>query len=142
MTHLTTTAPYILLIEDAGEDCELLDMACRRAGLKVPWRIAGTLLESRFLLDELGPDDHPALVILDLRLPDGFSTALLPRLKADLPEVPIVIFSTSSQEDLIGATRTATTVDYLVKPDTLAGYSAIINRIRRALSRCSDERAP
>jgi two-component system nitrate/nitrite response regulator NarL len=73
---------------------------------------------------ELARDIKPDIVLLDLRMPHMGGLDVLPVLRKDLPETPVVMLTTSNDEsDLIKALRTGAQ-GYLLKdmePDELVG---------------------
>jgi two-component system nitrate/nitrite response regulator NarL len=73
---------------------------------------------------ELARDIRPDIVLLDLRMPHMGGLDVLPVLRSDLPETPVVMLTTSNDEsDLIKALRTGAQ-GYLLKdmePDELVG---------------------
>ena len=73
---------------------------------------------------ELARDIKPDIVLLDLRMPNMGGLDVLPVLRKDLPETPVVMLTTSNDEsDLIKALRTGAQ-GYLLKdmePDELVG---------------------
>jgi len=73
---------------------------------------------------ELAREIRPDIVLLDLRMPHMGGLDVLPVLRKDLPETPVVMLTTSNDEsDLIKALRTGAQ-GYLLKdmePDELVG---------------------
>lgn len=121
----------ILLVEDSEPDRRLLLLAVERAGLEVAWQHVTSCADLRaHLRDEA--EASPELVIMDLRLPDGYSTDLLPLLRQRYPaSLPVIVFSTSTlpiDRQRIGDDPRA---GYLVKPDSFKGYQEILERIRQ-----------
>ena len=125
-------AKAILLVEDESEDFELLELACRRAGLTVEWLHAQDRRMAESLIGDIadGSRDVPGLAIIDLRLPDGSGLDLLPHLAEALPELPVVVFSTGTAPinlaDLFADGRGI----FFNKPYDFAGYAEIIDHIR------------
>lgn len=79
--------------------------------------------------------DNPALILLDLGLPDGDGLALLPRLKA-LSTAQVIIVSARSQESEKIAALDAGAEDYLTKPFSVA---ELLARLRVAERRQRDQ---
>lgn len=123
----------VLLVEDSQQDREILAMATTRAGLTIDWHYAASCAELRGLLAEIerGERVPPEVVIMDLRISGGYSSDVLPELRAKLPAgLPVIVFSTSSaakDRDRIAADPHAS---YLVKPHSFAGYQEIVERIQ------------
>jgi CheY-like chemotaxis protein len=65
---------------------------------------------------ELAREHHPDLIVLDLHLPDLPGTDALKRLKADHPEVPVVVLTADATEGLEERIRELGAADYLTKP--------------------------
>ncbi len=125
-----TPAPIrALYAEDTAADCELLHLVCEREGLAVDWWTVGTCSE---LATAIADCTHaqPDCAILDLRLPDGLATDLLPALVEHYPQLPTVVFSTSADPYDRARVEPFPGVRYLVKPATLAGYAEIVDWIR------------
>jgi two-component system KDP operon response regulator KdpE len=74
-------------------------------------------------------DYRPALILLDLGLPDGNGDDLLKQLR-QFSDVPVLILSARSQENDIVGCLDAGADDYLVKP---IGASELLARVRVAL---------
>lgn len=130
-------ATPIMLVEDTPEDCSLLQMILERQGLTINWQIASTFAEARGLLDQIraGTLLRPAMSILDLRLPDGYGADLVPLIRSQCGDWPIVIHSTSdAPEDRRHADPT-TDVHYACKPYDLAGFDPLIAHVRQAIAR-------
>lgn len=101
-----TTEPVILLVEDNDDDAELTMMAFREAAIANPIvRIddgvdALDYLFARGRHAERDPDDLPAIVLLDLKLPrlDGLEVLAALRENERTKRLPVVVL-TSSTED-------------------------------------------
>lgn len=96
--------PRILHVEDDIDMRQVIRRKLEGDGLRVDG--AGTLAGARSLL-ALG---HFDLVILDLILPDGDGSELLPELDARVPPVPVIVFS--AKDARAGEQRV---VEHLVK---------------------------
>ncbi|KAA3610822.1 MAG: sigma-54-dependent Fis family transcriptional regulator [Planctomycetota bacterium] len=100
---------------------------------------AATLEEARRRLDEQWPE----LAILDLRLPDGNGMELLHELRAEDPDLPVLIITAyGSLEGAVEAMR-AGAYDYVSKPFDLDDLLLTARRAleRRELRRLADSRA-
>ncbi len=122
----------VLLLEDTEADRELLRLACDFDQLPVAWTYMATCAEATTTFQAIAAGDQarPDLVIMDMRLPDGSSTALLPALHELLPGLPVIIFSTSSSPRDREPLATNPSSRYLVKPHNFRGYQEIIQRMR------------
>jgi len=128
----------ILLVEDNPSDIELT----RRALQKI--RIANELVVAEDGVDALDylyrAQDQPALVLLDLKLPRVGGLDVLRRIRMEerFRYLPVVIFTTSSEEQDIIKSYDLGANSYMLKPvdfmqfmiaiDTLGLYWLILNR--------------
>ncbi len=116
----------ILIVDDETSLLNSLGFALRAEGFTVTGASTGEagLAAAR--------DGHPALVLLDLRLPDGSGLDFLDRLRAAHPDLPVVMISAH------GDTRAAVQAvkrgayDYLTKPFDL---DDLLVTLRSALER-------
>jgi len=84
----------VLLVEDNPGDAELLRLLLAESG--VPWRVEeAARLDAA--LDRLARDVFDA-VILDLGLPDAHGTVVIERVRAAVPDLPIIVLTGSSPE--------------------------------------------
>ncbi len=90
---------------------------------------ATTLRQARALLES---DPHD-LVILDLSLPDGHGTELLPVLRKHLPPIPVVIFSAHE----VDRNTASAVASVMVK--SLTTNERLLDTIRALVRRSDDE---
>lgn len=117
----------LLLVEDDPAQRLLLGAYLRQGGHEVAE--VGTLAEARARVAEV----VPALVLLDLGLPDGDGLTLARELRAQ--DVPLMIVTSREGDRLVGLELGAD--DYLVKPFDPRELAA---RVTNVLRRC--QRAP
>lgn len=122
----------ILLVEDSEEDHEAITRAFKGAGLNNPvaWcKSGGEALD--FLKRPRA--ESPCLILLDLNLPGLDGRHVLQILKEDaaLKGIPIVIFSTSSNERDVRACYQMGANAYMQKPSSLEGMAAAAESIRQ-----------
>jgi two-component system, OmpR family, response regulator len=112
----------VLLIEDEGEMCLLLNMILDNEGLVIDHvktlAAANAYLEKRL----------PALILLDNRLPDGFGLDYIGHLKKNFPWIKIIVISgvDAAAADValeVGAD------DFLSKPFTKAKLLASVHAL-------------
>ncbi len=104
------TAPRILVVDDESDLRELLEITLVRMGLDVD--CADCLFVAR---DQLARNDY-ALVLTDMRLPDGLGIELVREVSATSKSTPIaVITAFGSAENAVAALK-AGAFDYLSKP--------------------------
>jgi two-component system KDP operon response regulator KdpE len=120
-----TTRPRILVVDDEPQIHRFLAPALEAAGYE-PLR-AETAAEGL----RLAAERSPALILLDLGLPDGDGKAAIPKLRG-FTEAPIVILSARDQEAEKVAALDAGADDYVEKPFALG---ELLARIRSALRR-------
>jgi DNA-binding response OmpR family regulator len=113
------------LIVDGDQDLlDIMTYSFRREGYEVVAAISGPQALERFR------DDHPDIVVLDLKLPglDGFEVCRRMRLES---EVPIIIVSSSTEEpDLLRALNLGAD-DYVTKPFSLKVLAARMETVSR-----------
>ncbi|MDB5373620.1 MAG: DNA-binding response regulator [Belnapia sp.] len=119
--------PRILVIDDEPQIHRFLGPALQAAGFE-PLR-AVTAQEGL----RLAATQNPALVVLDLGLPDMDGQAVIPRLRA-FSQVPIVILSARGLEEGKVQALDAGADDYVEKPFALA---ELLARMRAALRRAA-----
>jgi CheY-like chemotaxis protein len=119
MSHLKR----IVLVEDSPNDAELTLTALEESGLanEVVWVKDGQ--EALEYLYKQGswsdrPDGHPAVVLLDLKLPKVDGLQVLERVKQDssLKSVPIVMLTSSREEIDVARSYGLGVNAYVVKP--------------------------
>jgi len=102
----------VLVVEDDPEINELVGAYVQIAGFEYESALNGTQAV------EKARAVHPALIVLDVMLPDfdGFEVAR--RLKGESPtrEIPIVMLTALDREEYRQKGKTAGAVDYLTKP--------------------------
>lgn len=106
----------ILIIEDEAGDYGLIEAELRligkEAGNKAPCLVwAKTLAEGLAARNSAVPD----VILLDLSLPDSFGAATVESVFAAFPQIPIVVFTISDDDDLAIMSLKAGAQDYLVK---------------------------
>lgn len=121
--------PCTLVVEDDEHIQRLLKFILEAEGFAV--ELAGDARAVRERLERLPP---PALVTLDVMLPDGdgYEVLALLRAKRGWEGVPVLMISARSQEKDIARGREAGADDYLVKPFT---PDELRNRVRRLARR-------
>jgi two-component system copper resistance phosphate regulon response regulator CusR len=126
----TTEGPRILVVEDDPRVSGSLARGLGEAGYGVA--VTATLREAQAQLDL----QAPALVILDLGLPDGDGVQVLRRLRQDGARVPVIILTArdSVVQRVAGLDEGAD--DYLAKPFS---FSELLARVRARLRTARQE---
>ncbi|NNG23100.1 sigma-54-dependent transcriptional regulator [Telluria aromaticivorans] len=121
------TAPRILVVDDEADLRELLEITLLKMGLDVD--SAATLRQARGLLEE---HDY-ALVLTDMRLPDGLGLELVREVHASPKATPIaVITAYGSAENAVVALK-AGAFDYISKPVALDALRVMVRSALRLL---------
>ncbi|HET6985903.1 MAG TPA: response regulator transcription factor [Kribbella sp.] len=116
--------PVVVVVEDDESIGRLLDRALRGNGYRSHWYRTGTagLAGAR--------RERAEVVLLDLGLPDLDGVDLARRLRAELPQLLLVMLTARSEEIDIVAGLDAGADDYLVKPFSL---TVLLARLRAHL---------
>jgi len=131
-----TTKP-ILLVEDTPDDAELTTMSLKHSGLLNEVVVAEDGLEALDYLFGTGryagrnPQDTPALVLLDIKMPRLDGIEVLQRLRADhrTKTLPVVILTTSTEDiDLVRAYESGANA-YVRKPVSLAHFQEAVRQL-------------
>jgi len=107
------TAPRVLVIDDEADLRELLEITLVKMGLDVD--SVGSLEAARCCL---GQQDY-ALVLTDMRLPDGLGIELVGEVASRRPHTPIAVITAFGSTDNAVAALKAGAFDYLSKPVAL-----------------------
>ena len=138
--------PCVLLIEDNPDDVDLIAHAFRKAQVPYPLEVVSdgeSAIEylagrAAFKDDERHP--LPAFVLLDLKLPrkSGFAVLKWIRATLSLRHVPIIVLTSSGQNQDIRRAYDLGANSYLVKPvrrDALIEMVQVTNRYWADLNR-------
>lgn len=82
-----TTPRKVLIIEDEGDLCLLLNILLDEEGLEVD-HVQSLKKAEEYLLQ-----DKPTLILLDNRLPDGYGVDFLSFIKKQNPEAKVIMIS-------------------------------------------------
>ena len=113
----------ILLIDDSPGECELFRLALAQTGLDVTlFTEQDAEAALHFFEDRAHHSPLPTLMLLDLHLRSQDGCDLLKQLRADarLACVPVVIFTTSDDQQDLARCHAAGANGYVVKPGTFA----------------------
>lgn len=113
------TKEHIIFVDDDEEDHLILFEYFRDVGKEQQVKFIKNGQEALRYLDDI-PDDAqlPRLIVLDLNMPilNGTQTLLLIKKNARLKNIPVVIFSTSENENEKRKCLSMGANEYLVKP--------------------------
>lgn len=124
----------LVLVEDSPLDAELTIRALRTNHLSnrlVHLKDGAEALDFFFPPDGTALAPHPRLVLLDLKLPKVDGIEVLRRLKGDerTRTIPVVVLSSSQEEqDIVESYRIGVNA-YVVKPVTFDGIQKAVNAL-------------
>jgi CheY-like chemotaxis protein len=123
-----------MLVEDNPGDVRLTREALREARIRNRLHVARDGVEAlAFLRREgaFGGAPRPDLILLDLNLPRKDGREVLAELKADpdLKRIPVVVLTTSQDDDDILRSYNLHANSYIVKPVDLEHFIAVVRSI-------------
>jgi two-component system, response regulator len=127
----------VMLVEDNPDDAVLIERALRRAGITNPIFQAKDGLDAFHYLFATGRYEDresiemPAVVVIDLNLPNMDGLELLRRMRADYRTklVPIVIFTGSNDEQNLINGYSMGANSYVRKPTDSDQFARIVERL-------------
>ena len=124
----------ILLVEDSPGDVRLTREALREAKIKNTLSVVSDGVEAMSFLRREGPfadATRPDLVLLDLNLPRKSGREVLAEIKTDpaLRTIPVVILTTSNDEQDIVRSYEHHANCYITKPVDLDQFLTVVNSI-------------
>jgi len=127
----------ILLVEDNPDDEELTLHTFRACNMLNPFVVARDGVEALDYLFGTGahagrnPSDTPAIVMLDLKLPGLSGLQVLERIRADprTELIPVVILTSSSEEEDMIASYKRGANSYVRKPVEFDRFSAAVRQL-------------
>ena len=123
---------HILLVDDNEGDILLTKEALDDARIINKISIAYDGVEAlRFLRKQIGSQDTPDLILLDINLPKMDGTELLGIIKTDpnLKRIPVIMLTTSSAEKDILASYNNYANCYITKPVDLDRFMDVVRTI-------------
>jgi two-component system response regulator len=126
-------SPPVLLVEDNDNDEALMLRAFKKGGFSNEVVVARDGAEALAYL--LPADDagwiRPSLILLDLKLPKVDGLEVLRRIRADARTalIPVVILTTSAQEEDVVAGYTGGANAYVRKPVKFSAFAEAIHAI-------------
>ncbi len=126
-TKLTSGVITVLVVDDEGAARNLCGDVAVKAGLRV--RTAATTEQALEDLDQFPVD----IVVTDLKVPQLGGLELLKRIRADYPQVAVMVLTQyGTIETAVEATRLGA-MDYITKPFHLDELRAKLDRLVRAI---------
>jgi two-component system, NtrC family, nitrogen regulation response regulator NtrX len=109
LTRITGVA-VILIVEDEASVAELIAETLIQRGHEA--RVAVSAAHASLIVSTERPD----LILLDINLPDSSGTFALGRLRQLRPDVPIIMLTANTDDELARATFRRGAFDYISKP--------------------------
>jgi CheY-like chemotaxis protein len=121
-----TVDHYILLADDDEDDCFLFQEALTEISLRASLVIVN---DGEQLMQELERDNLPDVLFLDLNMPrkDGFQCLQEIKQQAKFASLPVVIFSTSFQPDVVDKLYEQGAHYYIRKPSNFENFKKVIH---------------
>jgi len=116
----TPRPPRVLVLDDEADLRELLEITLIKMGLDVD--SAATLRQARALFDE---HDY-ALVLTDMRLPDGLGLELVREIAASGKGTPVAVITAYGSADNAVVALKAGAFDYIAKPVALDALRVMV----------------
>lgn len=128
----------ILYIEDREDDAFFMFRACALAGIKQPLQAVPNGDQAIAYLAGAGPFadreryPQPCLVLLDLHMPGttGFEVLAWIRSRAELADLPVLVFTSSSLPADVERATSLGASGYLVKPMNLKQLVEMVNGLK------------
>ena len=122
----------ILLVEDTPSDVRLTQEALKRSGLKYTMSVVNDGVEAMDYLNErkTGGQQMPDLILLDLNMPRKNGYECLSEIKVDdkLKNLPVIIFSTSFDPEMINELYKNGAQYYISKPNEFTKLKQVIHQ--------------
>lgn len=130
MPEISKESINILLVEDDSDDIAITERALRKAKLSNPLYIVRDGQEAMEFLTHTGKytdkklAPRPGLILLDLNMPRLDGREVLERIKDDpqLKRIPVVVLTTSSQEEDIIRSYDGGANTFITKPVNFKGF--------------------
>ncbi len=132
----------LLLVEDDDVDVMNVQRALRKNNLAIPMKRAVNGLEALDVLRDgrfkPSGEAEKVIVLLDLNMPKMGGLEFLKTLRNDdqLKKTPVIVLTTSDQEQDLSAAYALNVAGYIVKPVDFQQFVDIIDTISRYWSTC------
>ena len=121
---------HILLIDDDEDDQEVFMTALDSLPVSIPCTVASNGHDAlqKLTTGQVAPD----LILLDLNMPVMNGTQFLQEIKGrqELRDIPVIVFSTASNQETIRESKKLGACDFITKPDK---FSQLIKLLRDLL---------
>ena len=127
--------PVVLMIEDNPADRDLLSEAWRDYGLPVRFLVADTSEQAFTLLQDIGSEERPDLILIDINIPSMNGHDILGTLKADprWSAIPMVVWTSSATAADSVRSLSSGAGAHVVKPRTFEGCLELVPLLRAFL---------
>jgi CheY-like chemotaxis protein len=137
MSDATRTTITILMADDDPDDCLLVSKAFKSSRLNNDLRFVQDgeelmdYLYQRSKYKETGLAPRPGLILLDLNMPRKDGREALKEIKGDidLKEIPVVVLTTSKNEEDVLKSYGLGANSYITKPVTFEGLVEVIKSL-------------
>ncbi|WP_341833894.1 response regulator [Chitinophaga pollutisoli] len=116
----------ILIIDDEPDICQLLQLSLTKHGYKVKYVHA--LKDGLQFLRQQKPD----VLFLDIHLPDGSGLDILPQIKADYPDLPVISISAYDNGMEKQKALTSGAAHFLPKPFNVGELTEILFEMKKS----------
>ena len=126
----------ILYADDDPDDKSWVLEACKAIDLVLTIDFVENGREVLHYLNQLSGNEMPALIVLDLNMPELDGRQTLQRIKADdlYKNIPVLIVTTSSNKVDMEMCKRLGAALYLVKPDTHKEWQYIVEHFKPYIS--------
>jgi two-component system response regulator len=117
----TEATPFVLMADDDEDDCMLARNAFEACGAPGAFECVG---DGMALLDYLSRSQLPALILLDINMPlmDGFEVLKEIKSIPAFQNIPIVVVTTSGEEEDMDNSRKLGAESFLTKPSRFSDW--------------------
>ena len=133
-----TNEKYVLLVEDNSDDVILTQVAFKKAQITNPLKVVRDGAEAlEFIFchgryADRDPNNKPAVILLDLKLPQVDGLKVLEQIRADTNtlEIPVIVLTSSMEAQDQRTCYRLGVSDYLQKPTDFAKFLEIVEQIK------------
>ncbi|MES2689626.1 MAG: response regulator [Bacteroidota bacterium] len=121
--------PFIIIAEDDADDRLMIQEVLDESAVKINYQFAR---DGEILINLLKNNTIPSLILLDLNMPkiDGRQALQMIKAESSLQQIPIVILTTSINQDDKDRCFKLGADDYIAKPSNYNDMRIIISRLR------------
>ena len=126
-----TKIKIIFLADDDADDCSFFEEALNDLNISTELIIANDGIELMANLEKVAEPPPPDIIFLDLNMPrkNGFECLAEIRQHPKFKEIPIVIFSTTDNNEMVDKTYNGGANLYVRKPSSHARLKEIIETV-------------